>query len=68
MAISRNNIADGRLGDDDEIRETAARMLVRMLAALTLVTERLRIGHRFIGAPSPELRDDGAIQDSSVVP
>ncbi|MBK3797812.1 hypothetical protein GAY33_00905 [Azospirillum brasilense] len=31
-----------------------------------LVAGRLRFGHRFIGAPSPELRDDGAIQESSV--
>jgi len=34
--------------------------------ARALVAGRLRVGHRFIGAPSPELRDDGAIQESSV--
>ncbi|NUB09840.1 hypothetical protein FW320_27230 [Azospirillum sp. Vi22] len=34
--------------------------------AWALVAGRLRVGHRFIGAPSPELRDDGAIQESSV--
>ncbi|NUB14055.1 hypothetical protein D9623_21830 [Azospirillum brasilense] len=31
-----------------------------------LVAGRLHVGHRFIGAPSPELRDDGAFQESSV--
>ncbi|QCO16689.1 hypothetical protein D3869_15385 (plasmid) [Azospirillum brasilense] len=31
-----------------------------------LVAGRLRVGHRFIGAPSPELRDDGVFQESSV--
>jgi len=55
-------------GSGERGMDSRRHALARTPVAQALVAGRLRVGHRIIGAPSPELRDDGAIQESSVTP